>query len=191
LADSLADSFTNCISGEYSQVMSHNPWSLSIAELHRHAELWARWLRIGALILGLITLAAFLALALFVFYHETVAPESIPWAIARLSGLALVGAFLLFLTRTVWNYSNVWLGRAGTLEDLTLALRLLDLEPDDSEFADPKTAQRKMLVKGRKIDAHRLKTVVESLALLRRQFEGELLAGPPLDGPKKSDVTGK
>ena len=171
--------------------MSHNPWSCSIAELHGHAERWARRLRWGAVILSGVTSAAFLAIALFVFCYPTVAPESLPWAIARLSGLALVGAFLLFLTRIVWNYSNVWLGRAGTLEDLTLALRLLDLEPDDSEFAEPEPAQSKMLVKGRKIDTQRLKTVVESLALLRREFEGKLLAGPPFDGPKKPDVSGK
>ena len=171
--------------------MSHNPWSLSIAQLHRHAELWARWLRLGALILGTVTFSAFLGIALFVLRYESVAPESIPWAIARLSGLSLVGAFLLFLTRTVWNYSNVWLGRAGTLEDLTLAIRLLDVEPDDSEFADPKSAQRKMLVKRGKVNADRLKTVVESLALLRRGFEGRLLAGPPFDGPTKPDITGK
>ena len=75
-------------------------------------------------------------------------------------------------------------GGAGTLEDLTLALRLLHIEPDPSELTDPKTAQRKMLVTGGEIDAQRLKTVVESLALLRRQFEGELLVGPSFEGPK-------
>ena len=65
-----------------------------------------------------------------------------------------------------------------------MALRLLHIEPDPSELTDPKTAQRKMLVTGGEIDAQRLKTVVESLALLRRQFEGELLVGPSFEGPK-------
>jgi hypothetical protein len=167
--------------------MSHNPWSVSIAKLQRHAESWAFWLRIGALILSFVTLAVFLAT--FLVCYRTDAPADTTWAIARLSGLALAGAFLLFLSRTVWNYSNVWLGRAGALEDLILALRLLDLEPDHSEFQDPKTAQTRILMKGCELDAQRLKTVVEALALLRRQFEGELLVGPAFEGQK--GVAGK
>jgi hypothetical protein len=48
-----------------------------------------------------------------------------------------------------------------------------------------------MVLQGELLDPKQLKMVVESLALLRRDFEGRLLAGPGFEPPKIPDISEK
>ncbi len=82
-----------------------------------------------------------------------------------------MAALLLFFSRVVWNYSNVWLGRAGTLEDLALALQLLGVDPQN-----PKRLSSD--------ESEVLLRIAESFERLRRGFEGDLLKVPSFDGLK-------
>src|SRR5262245_24294684 len=97
----------------------------AIRDLKDHAEHNAERLRYAAITLASIALLGFLAIGAFAGYYEPQSREAITWAIVRLSAWLTKAALLLFFSRVIWNYSNVWLGRAGTLEDLALALKLL------------------------------------------------------------------
>jgi hypothetical protein len=92
------------------------------------------------------------------------------WVIAVLSALSVLTALLLFAARTAWNFSNVWLGRAGTLEDLRLILRLLGVAEGTTLGVPVST----------------FKQATEAFLLLRREFEGKLLEGPSVQLPGKS-----
>lgn len=89
-----------------------------------------------------------------------------------LSQLVIPAAFLIFISRITWDYSNVWLGRAGTLEDLALALKLMGIDP---------AALQKVLSSE---DTEKLLQITEAFERLRRKFEGELLKGPSFQLPK-------
>src|SRR5258708_2174616 len=107
--------------------MTHDP--CTVPALRDHAETWARRLRYGALgLAGLTLIPDFIVWALALRY-EPRTELALSWGIATLSAAAAVTALLLFASRTVWNFSNVWLGRAGTLEDLSLALGLMGVDP--------------------------------------------------------------
>ena len=69
--------------------------------------------------------------------------------------------------------------------------RLLGREPDAAELTASEAPGLKMLLKGKPVDPESLKMVVESLALLRRDFEGQLLAGPGFEQPKKPEISEK
>jgi hypothetical protein len=160
--------------------MAHNPWTISLAALQRHAECWANGLRMAALLLALLTVMWVLYLAMFVLFADAYVHADVGWSIARLAVLILLATLLLFISRTVWNFSNVWLGRAGTLEDLILALRLIGKGPADQEV--PQGQLSTLLSQPLSdVQAKRLQMVVESLGRLRRDFEGDLLKGLPVD----------
>jgi hypothetical protein len=167
------------------EALTPNPWTVTIAQLYQHAERRARFFR--SLALGLVALT--LAGAIYAFWFA-LAPSAyehvdIKWAIARLSALVLLVALLLFATRSTWNYSNVWLGRAGTLEDLILALRLLGKSPPSTELPLDQVAKG-LSSSLSKEDANNLHVVVQSLERFRRTFEGELLKGPSVEVVPKS-----
>jgi hypothetical protein len=156
-----------------------NPWTISIAALQQHAERQAKRVRLCASILGILTILAAGFVAWFSLSSRAYEHVRLEWAIARLSTLVLLVAALLLSSRIVWNFSNVWLGRAGTLEDLVLALRLIGKRPADSELPNRQAVARLLSEPLSKEAAERLQTVVGSMERLRRSFEGELLKGPP------------
>jgi hypothetical protein len=160
--------------------LSRNPWTISIADLQQHAECRANRYRTAALALALLTLAGMVGVAVSALLPLAYSNVDVKWAIARLSALVLLTALLLLASRIAWNYSNVWLGRAGTLEDLILALRLIGKSPTDTEVPIGKGA--KLLSEPlSKADADSLHVVVQSIERLRRSFEGELLKGPSVE----------
>jgi hypothetical protein len=137
--------------------------------------------------LGLAALTLFGASCAFLFALSlsTSTDADVKWAIARLGTLVLLVALLFFATRSIWNYANVWLGRAGTLEDLILALRLLGKSPPSTELPLDQVAKG-VSSSLSKEDANNLYLVVQSLERLRRSFEGELLKGPSVEIVPKS-----
>jgi hypothetical protein len=91
--------------------------------------------------------------------------------LVKVSTLPISSAFLILLSRILWNYSNVWLGRAGMLEDLCLTLKLIGKPPTgETPLNDA--------------DAQRLTQVAQPLERLRRVFEGDLLKGPVVGDAK-------
>jgi hypothetical protein len=132
----------------------------------------ARW-RIAAICFAVFAVVMFIVVGIWAILCErpfaeraTADTPSVAWAVARVSVGMLLAALVLFLSRVVWNYSNVWLGRAGTLEDLTLALKLLGVTPP------------KKLGPGQ---SEQLRDIAESLERLRRGFEGDLLKVPSFE----------
>jgi hypothetical protein len=108
-------------------------------------------------------------------HADAVAPSNdvqLKWAIAQLTVILAVAAFFSFIAHTLWNYANVWLGREGTLEDLTLAIQMAGADPDCPTLF--------------KAESQNLLHIVESLSRLRRSFEGDLLKGPSFDFPRFS-----
>lgn len=160
--------------------MGRNPWTISVADLQQDAECRANRFRAAALVVALLTVLWVLLVAVFSLFPLAYSGVDIKWAIARLSALVLLAALLLLASRIAWNYSNVWLGRAGTLEDLILALRLIGKSPSDTEITIDKVSQL-LSEPLSKEDADRLQVVVQSIERLRRSFEGELLKGPSVE----------
>lgn len=142
----------------------------SIPKLREHAENQARLLRYTAIGLGVLSLALLVAIVVFVLSYEPTSEVTLSWGITRLAAAVAVAALLLLASRIVWNYSNVWLGRAGTLEDLWLALIFLEVNVSNPTISGGKASE--------------LLQIAESLERLRRSFEGELLKGPSLQVPE-------
>jgi hypothetical protein len=136
-----------------------------ISDLHAHAGDEAKRLRTWALALTVLAAISFLAAGVVAFRMDDPGEKLLAWAIAKVSVLVVAAAALVFLSRTVWNFSNVWLGRAGTLEDLALALNLLGVTRGGEQ----------------RVPSAALRDVTESLERLRRGFEGELLKGPSFE----------
>jgi hypothetical protein len=158
---------------------SENPWTISMAKLQQHAEDRAKGFRVAALLLAGLTLLAVVFVAAFALSSRAYSNVDVTWAIARLSALVLLVALLLLASRIAWNYSNVWLGRAGTLEDLILALRLIGKCPADTELTGCDGKVSTLLSEPLSKDASdNLHVVVQSIERLRRSFEGKLLEGP-------------
>src|SRR5262245_9006845 len=88
----------------------------NIETLQQHAEDQAKCWRRRALVPAIVACAPLLIAAIMSWF---IVPEdkSIPWMIGKLSVLLILAAVLILLARILWNYSNVWLGRAGMLED--------------------------------------------------------------------------
>jgi hypothetical protein len=119
-------------------------------------------------------------IAIFALSAEAYSNLDVKWAVARLSALFLLAALVLFMSVTVWNYSNVLLGRAGTLEDLMLALRLIGKAPTVG-------TEYKLLSEPLSDDeAKRLQVIVKSMEGLRRTFEKDLLQPPSVEWVGKS-----
>lgn len=148
--------------------MSCNQWN--IESLQKRSERMAGHMRCAAIVIALpafICLLIVAVLPLFPSFRRL----DITWAIVILSELVIPAAFLIFVSRITWDYSNVWLGRAGMLEDLGLALRLMGIDP---------AAPRKLAAE----DTEKLLQITEATERLRRKFEGELLKGPSFQLPK-------
>jgi hypothetical protein len=142
----------------------------AISELRCHSEGMAvRW-RIAAICFAVIAVVMFIVVGIWAIFFERPFDErataSVAWAVARVSVGILLAALVLFFSRVVWSYSNVWLGRAGTLEDLTLALKLLGVTPSE-KLGSGQSAQ--------------LRDIAESFERLRRGFEGDLLKVPSFE----------
>jgi hypothetical protein len=155
-----------------------NPWTVSLADLQKEAERVAKRYRDAAFALAVLTLVGVLGVAVFALLPWAYSEVDVKWAIARLSALVLLAALLLLASRMAWNYSNVWLGRAGTLEDLILALRLIGKRPAPTEVTTEKVSELLLSTLQTNGGAERLHVVVQSLERLRRSYEGELLKGP-------------
>lgn len=159
---------------------------LHVMALHGHAEAEAaRWRRRAALPAALSMVAlALAALAPWLGARDR-PPDTAGLAVEvlKVSVLLVVAVIALFAARMVWNTATVWLGRAGTLEDLALALKLIgkpmdypgDLRVPGTNAFQPFGSQDALS----REDGERLLLVVQCLERLRRSFEGELLKGPP------------
>jgi hypothetical protein len=150
--------------------LRRNCWN--IETLQEHAEEQAKFWRRRAVVPAIVAGAPLFITAIMPWFIEP-GEKSIAWMMAKLSTLLILAAFLILLSRILWNYSNVWLGRAGMLEDLGLALKLI---------GKPRTGDTPLTEK----DAQSLVQVAQSLERLRRIFEGDLLKGPSLEVPKVS-----
>jgi hypothetical protein len=85
----------------------------AISRLRCHSE-WMAWLlRLLAIGFALIAVVLLLGVEIFAILYEAANTSSVAWAVTRVSVGILVAALMLFFSRVVWNYSNVWLGRAG------------------------------------------------------------------------------
>lgn len=150
--------------------MDWNIWTIdyirAISDLQSHARYQVRRLRYLTITLAGIALLTLLGISIHASY-STPAPQDLPWVTVKLSGWVLIAALLLFFSRITWNYSNVWLGREGMLEDFALALKLLGIGPHDPRTLSPE-------------DVENLFKLIQSLKQLRRDFEGRLLEGPEL-----------
>jgi hypothetical protein len=143
-------------------------WNIEV--LREHAEEQAKCWRIRAVIPAAVASVPLLTAAIAP-WCVVLEEKSLTLIIVKLSVLLVLAAFLMLFSRILWNYSNVWLGRAGTLEDLGLALKLIGKPPTEE------TPLYKLE------DTQRLLLVVTSLERLRRVFEGDLLKGPALEVP--------
>jgi hypothetical protein len=159
-------------------------WGMDNAEaiswLRCHSEGMARRLRLMAIGFALIAVVLLLVLGILAIFYEHLFYErqaantsSVAWAVARVSVGILVATLMLLFSRVVWNYSNVWLGRAGTLEDLILALKLLGVTREE-KFKPEQSKE--------------LRDIVESLERLRRGFEGDLLKVPSFEVKVPSSI---
>ena len=116
-------------------LISQNPWTTSIAKLCDQAETQSsKWRRKSYCFSIATAVYVFLVVAFVLSPYAHRNGEDVKWAIARLSVLILIAAVLLAVSRVSWNHANVWLGRAGTLEDLVLALRLIGQVPGSNEL---------------------------------------------------------
>jgi hypothetical protein len=146
------------------QLDGEEQWN--IQKLRGHSECMARcvrWSAIGIGSFGFVVLMIMAALPLFVGFRRL----EVPWALLITAGLFVPAVFLLIVSRMAWNYSNVWLGRAGTLEDLGLALKLMGIDP-----AAPRPLSSE--------ESQQLLRIAEAIVTFQRKFEGELLKGPSL-----------
>jgi hypothetical protein len=107
---------------------SCQPRMFGIMALHADAECEARLWRRRASLPG----TASVILVVLAVVAPWLRPSDRPMDAAdlglevlKVSVLLVAALVALFAARTVWNTSNVWLGRAGTLEDLALALKLI------------------------------------------------------------------
>jgi hypothetical protein len=141
---------------------SDDRWN--IEALQEHSERMACGMRHIAIILAIPAFICLLIVALLPLF-PSFRQQDVTWAIVILSELVIPAAFLIFISRLTWDYSNVWLGRAGTLEDLGLALKLMGFDPSEP---------RKLTNE----DAQRLLQITEAIERLQRKFEGDLLKGP-------------
>jgi hypothetical protein len=156
-------------------MMSEDLWKKDYPQvlgfLQRDSEKQARRHRYAAMCLASIAFVMFIVI-LYGPPPSNPASNDAQWIVAvKISAGVVVPALFLFFSRVVWDYSNVWLGRAGTLEDLTLALKLLGVTPEA-----PRQLNRE--------DSENLVRITESLARLRRSFEGDLLTVPTFEVPK-------
>ena len=149
--------------------MSSQRWN--IGALQKHSERMARCMRWTAIVLAVPAFVCLLFVAVLPLC-ESFRRLEVTWAIVILSQLVIPAAFLIFISRITWDYSNVWLGRAGTLEDLALALKLMGIDP---------AALQKALSSE---DTQKLLHITEAFERLRRKFEGELLKGPSFQLPR-------
>jgi hypothetical protein len=165
-----------------------------IMKLQRHAENQATCWRNWALVPAFLSVS-FLFAAAIVSWFYVPNKEGVVWGVVSLSMLVIAALVLIFISKILWDNSNVWLGRAGTLEDLVLALKLIgkpidcdkDYQEKDANVLDCQEKEANASFRRFKYgdtlskdDAERLFLAVQSLERLRRTFEGELLKGPPL-----------
>jgi hypothetical protein len=147
----------------------------TITRLQAHAEAQAHAWR-------LVSMAFTIAMVMYVVYMGYCVLKDLPWvptpstadstpALVKLSVVVIFAALLILISRILWNYANVWLGRAGTLEDLCLALTFLSIDP---------TAPRALSAS----ETQQLVMIAETFERLRRSFEGDLLKGPAFELPK-------
>jgi hypothetical protein len=164
-----------CSGNQVANGRSDDWWNID--HLRQDAEWEAKYWRRCSFAVTIATLGYIILVCILVLtaipWMTTPQQQDITPAIIKCSALLILAAFLILVSRIVWNYSNVWLGRAGTLEDLGLALRLLNIE-----LANPPALSD--------ADAQRLLRIVESFERLRRSFEGDLLKGPAFEVPKVS-----